>query len=237
MIEALHGNAGLPEDLLPLLHATGREYRAWHLWRWLEENPGAASFDGISASLNAAAGSRPRVLLGYSLGARLALHALTQQPDTWDAAILISAHPGLTDEKERAARLVQDQSWAARFLHEPWSDVIAAWNAQPVLAGEPVSQDHQQQLETSRREVAIGFDAWSLARQPDLRPLLPAVPCPVLWITGEKDMKFTALGEECCALLPCARHFICPDAGHRAHHAGSAFPVLEAFLSAIESRL
>jgi 2-succinyl-6-hydroxy-2,4-cyclohexadiene-1-carboxylate synthase len=219
MLHALHGNAGLPEDLLPLLHALGTPFRAWHLWQWLADHPDGASFAGVAAALNAAsaADSSPRVLLGYSLGARLALHALTQQPAAWDAAVLISAHPGLTTDKERATRLVQDQSWAVRFLREPWDGVMAAWNAQPALAGEAVSPANQRLVETWRREVAIGFDAWSLGRQEDLRSRLLGVTCPVLWITGAKDAKFTALAEECCRLLPRARHCIVPDAGHRVH--------------------
>ncbi len=219
MIHALHGNAGLPEDLLPLLHALRAPFRAWHLWQWLADHPDSASLSGVGSALNAAAAAdtEPRVLFGYSLGARLALHALTQQAAAWDAAILISAHPGLPSQSERAARLVQDQAWAVRFLREPWDVVMAAWNAQPVLAGEAVSAPNQRLVETWRREVAIGFDSWSLGRQEDLRPLLGSVTAPVLWITGANDVKFTALATECCALLPRAEHCIVPDAGHRAH--------------------
>lgn len=233
MIHALHGNAGLPEDLLPLLHASGWEFRAWHLWRWIVENPGDLSFDGFSPALNSAApaDASPRILLGYSLGARLALHALTQPSSAWDAAILISPHPGLTDEKERGARLAHDQAWAVRFLRDPWNQVIAAWNAQPTLAGESVSRANQLLVETWRREVAAASDAWSLARQPDLRPRFPRVKCPVLWITGAKDEKFTALARECCPLLPGAQHVIIPAAGHRAYHDDETQAAMSGFLA------
>ena len=214
MIHALHGNSGLPDDLLPLLHATGRSFRAWHLWQWLAEHQDAASFDGIAAALREAADESPRMLIGYSLGARLALHALTQQPGAWDAAILISAHPGLRNETERAARLAHDEAWAARFRRDPWPEVMRDWNEQPVLAGGAVPP---HSAESWRREVAQGFEVWSLGRQEDLRPLLPRVSCPVLWLTGERDAKFTALAAECCALLPNAEHVIVPGAGHRVH--------------------
>lgn len=220
MIHALHGNAGLPDDLMPLLHAAGQPFQAWHLWRTLTDYPEAATLDGFAVHLNAMASRdtrRPRILLGYSLGARLALHALTQQPQLWDAAILISGHPGLRTAEERAARLVQDQSWAVRFLREPWPDVMAAWNAQPVLAGETVPATDQRLIETWRHEIARASDAWSLARQADLRARLGTVSCPVLWLTGTLDEKFTALAAESCALLKHARHAVIPDAGHRAH--------------------
>lgn len=218
MLHSLHGNAGLPDDLLPLLSVAGREFRAWHLWEWLRENPNAASFDGFAAALNAAAaGERPRVLLGYSLGARLGLYALTQQPQRWDAAILLSGHPGLTNEYEREPRRTVDHAWALRFRSEPWMELMGAWNAQPVLAGAGVPPGQQQLTEPWRSEIAQSFDVWSLARQPDLRPLLPSVGCPVLWITGERDAKFTALAAEASALMPHSQHVIIPGAGHRVH--------------------
>jgi len=217
MLHALHGNAGLPDDLLPLLHATGRDFHTRHLWQWLRENANTASFAGFAAALNAAAGARPRILLGYSLGARLALYTLTQQPHLWDAAILLSVHPGLTNDYEREPRLAVDHAWALRVRHEPWMELMDAWNAQSVLTGAGVSPAQQQAAESWRPEIAQSFDVWSLARQPDLRPLLPAVTCPVLWITGEQDEKFTALAAAAAALTPNGQHVIIPAAGHRVH--------------------
>ncbi len=220
MIHFLHGNAGLPDDLMPLVLAIGQRFHAWHLWHTLADHPEANSFDGFAKLLNDIAAldtHRPRVLLGYSLGARLALHALTQQPQLWDAAILISAHPGLRTDEERAARLRQDHVWSVRFLRDPWPDVMAAWNAQPVLAGETVPANDHRLTETWRRAIAHACDVWSLARQADLRPRLPSVQCPVLWITGARDKKFAALAADACTLLPHASHVIMPESGHRAH--------------------
>ena len=231
MIHALHGNAGLPDDLLPLLRAVGQPFHAWHLWRTLSDHPETASLAGFAAHLNAFAAReahRPRILLGYSLGARLALHALTQQPQLWDAAILLSVHPGLTTAEARAARLPQDQSWAGRFLREPWSDVMTAWNAQAVFrsatfqfrverADRPLDFGKSSDIKSWREQIALGFDVWSLGRQDDLRPLLPSVHCPVLFLTGVRDEKFTALAAGGCALMPHAHHIIIPGAGHRTH--------------------
>ncbi len=231
MIHFLHGNAGLPDDLMPLVLATGQPFHAWHLWRTLTDHPVANSFDGFARFLNDTAVSdthRPRVLLGYSLGARLALHALTNQPQLWDAAILISAHPGLRTDKERAVRLTQDHAWSVSFLRDPWPDVMAEWNAQPVFrsstfqcrverADGALDFGKSSYLESWRREIAHACDVWSLARQADLRPRLPSVQCPVLWITGERDKKFTALAADACTLLPHASHVIMPESGHRVH--------------------
>lgn len=220
MIHALHGNAGLPDDIIPLLSRTGLPFEAWHLWRLVDEWPGAATLSGFATAFQTAVdqrADRPRVLFGYSLGARLALHVLTAFPDKWDAAVLLSAHPGLQNAEDRAARLALDQTWSVRFLREPWREVMAAWNAQPVLAGEAIPPHDQGLLETWRREIALAFNAWSLGRQDDLRPLLPVVKCPVLWLTGAKDEKFTALAAAACPLMPRSTHLVIPDAGHRVH--------------------
>ena len=48
MIHFLHGNAGLPDDLMPLVLATGQSFNAWHLWRTLADHPEANSFDGFA---------------------------------------------------------------------------------------------------------------------------------------------------------------------------------------------
>ena len=54
-------------------------------------------------------------ILGYSLGGRLALHALVARPEQWKAAIVVSAHLGMLDAAERATRVADDARWADRF--------------------------------------------------------------------------------------------------------------------------
>jgi 2-succinyl-6-hydroxy-2,4-cyclohexadiene-1-carboxylate synthase len=221
MLHALHGNAGLPGDLAPWLTEFGWPFECWHLWKFLDEHPDARTLTGFAAAFQRAVDARgesgPRILLGYSLGARLALHVLAAAPAKWDAAILLSPHPGLTTSTEREERVRTDLNWAARFMRDDWSEVMQAWNAQPTLAGESVPQYDQRLVETWRREVALGFQGWSLAEQEDLRPQFPRIPCPVLWLTGLRDRKFTALAGEASPLLPRSEHHAIFGAGHRVH--------------------
>ncbi len=219
MIHALHGMAGRPDDLFPLLQGIGYPHTAWHLWRCLLDWPEARTFEGFAAAMHEAVefSARPRVLLGYSMGARLALQSLVNNSDDWDAAVLISPHPGLTDERERAERIAMDHHWSVRFLYEPWLEVMNAWNAQPVLAGETISEGEQRLVELWRREIADAFHGWSLGLQPDLRGHLGDVRCPVLWVTGERDVKFTGLAKQVVPLLPEAEHVVVAGAGHRVH--------------------
>ncbi len=64
-------------------------------------------------------------LLGYSMGGRLALHALLEDPSPWECAVIVSAHPGLKDAEERRKRLA---AWLSRFQNEPFQTVLRDWN-------------------------------------------------------------------------------------------------------------
>src|SRR3989442_3646550 len=71
-------------------------------------------------------------ILGYSMGARLALRLVAQ----WGAgalagAVLVSA--GITYPEPGRREL--DETWARRFESEPWDSVVEAWNAQTVFGG------------------------------------------------------------------------------------------------------
>lgn len=168
----------------------------------------------------------PALLFGYSMGARLALHALRAEPTRWASAMLVSGHPGLVDPEEKAARIREDESWARRAESDPWPRFLADWEARPVFqTGIPperwnpqlarIWEEDRRDLESRRTNIATSLRAWSLGRQDDFRPFLSECPVPVTWITGALDEKFTRLGIELAAACPCFTHTVVPDAGHR----------------------
>ena len=83
---------------------------------------GEANFalPAIADSLNKLA--QGDVLLGYSMGGRLALHMLSADGAArrWRKAIIISASPGIVSLTERRRRLDNDRRWAERFRMENW---------------------------------------------------------------------------------------------------------------------
>ena len=107
----LHGAVGSATDWKPFAHAMagqGVETRAVDLWRMLECCP--MPLMEFGRVLNAECrglgrkSERQPVLLGYSMGGRLALHALLDENPPWRAAVIVGAHPGLESEGERIAR-------------------------------------------------------------------------------------------------------------------------------------
>jgi 2-succinyl-6-hydroxy-2,4-cyclohexadiene-1-carboxylate synthase len=158
------------------------------------------------------------MLAGYSMGGRLALHALLADASPWQAAVIVSAHPGLESEEERAARRAHDADWAMRALTGDWAAFLADWNSQPVLTGGIPGGDEAaraSRLMLRRREIARSFVDWSLGAQEALWDRLPEIRVPVLWITGAEDEKFTALAARACARMPAASHVVIEGAGHR----------------------
>lgn len=154
----------------------------------------------------------PKILIGYSLGGRIALHALTAYPEHFTKAVIISAHTGLSSEEERKTRIKNDAAWAARFAAESWDSVMADWNAQPVFGG---SEKTRHEKNYDRRHLSHALTSWSLGTQKDLLPSLSGITTEILWITGAHDKKFTAIGDTACEALPNSRHWVCPHAGHR----------------------
>ena len=100
----------------------------------------------------------PPVLVGYSMGGRLALHALLEDSEAWSGAMIVSAHPGLQDEGERILRMAADAEWAGKALTAPWVEFLEQWESQSVLQGTcMVSPADRRHLESRREAVARGF--------------------------------------------------------------------------------
>ncbi len=218
----LHGAVGMASDWRDLAShfaKSGISTRAVDVWRFLGEGPLSLTDFGKSLTDDAGADvfrGTGRALLGYSMGGRLALHALLEKNHPWQAAVIVSAHPGLEDETERATRRSADSSWATRSLTESWPAFLTAWNTQEIFKGgtqrDPAAS---AQLATRRREIAQSFVNWSLGAQEPLWERLAEISIPVLWIAGENDPKFRRLAERAAALMPAGSVAIAPSAGHR----------------------
>lgn len=216
----LHGAVGAASDwrsLAGILAKEGISTRAVDLWRFLECE--SVPMPEFGKRLNADAegevsrGQR-RVLIGYSMGGRLALHALLEG-GPWDAAVIISANPGIRDAQEASSKRSQDTVWATRALTQPWAEFLGDWNSQPILGGAMRDEREDRKLIQRRREIARSFVDWSAGNQQPLWQKLEEIRVPILWIAGENDGKFAAIVTEAASLSERFEAAIAPDAGHR----------------------
>jgi len=144
------------------------------------------------------------MLIGYSMGGRLALQAL--ETERLHRAVIVSAGLNAPDEERRK----RDEEWARRFESEAWGSLMRAWNAQPVFGGHVVERREE---DYDRAELARQLREYSPAVLPP--PRLERIETPILWVAGERDAKYVEIAERAVARLPHAELWICPDAGHR----------------------
>jgi 2-succinyl-6-hydroxy-2,4-cyclohexadiene-1-carboxylate synthase len=144
------------------------------------------------------------VIIGYSMGGRLALQLLERH--RFRKAVIISAGLNAPDP----ARRERDEAWARRFETEDWASLMRDWNAQEVFGGHVVERREE---EFDRAELARQLRENSPAVLPP--PNLEAIDTPILWIAGERDAKYVAIAKQAVARLPHAELWICPHAGHR----------------------
>ena len=248
MLIALHGFLGLPSDWAPYRASIAMPLQARSVWNDLREvlarirqqtgsdlgsihaPTASVAFDvwtemfihWIERSAKANPLYQKPFLLGYSLGGRLAMHALAKRPELFQGAVLVSANPGtLVTAEARDLRYGSDEKWAEFFLKGEWVQTVSSWNQQSVLKSPPGSHPLLTRYEDDFDRVLLSeaLTAWSLARQVDLRPKLTK--SNLLLITGEFDQKFSDLTR---AWLPMTasgasayhvRHEVVANAGHR----------------------
>ncbi|RQM71839.1 2-succinyl-6-hydroxy-2,4-cyclohexadiene-1-carboxylate synthase [Aeromonas jandaei] len=165
------------------------------------------------------------LLVGYSLGGRLALYHASREPAGLLGLLLENCHPGLP-AGERAARIAHDESWAERFEREPLADVLADWYRQGVFADLDEAARARQiarRLGNDGKAVATMLRATSLGQQPDLASWLAQGRLPVTYVSGKRDHKFHQL-----ACLMASQHskinHLELDGGHNLHaHQPEAF--------------
>ena len=218
MIWCLHGFLGSSADWAPFEDAWAKASGTFVRRLDLFEKPLAPETPAQWAAKFVRAVGRVDefpIIAGYSMGGRLALHALVADPRLFRAAIIVSAGLGVEGEEARQERRVGDDRWASRFEMDAWESVVADWNRQPIFDGSP-APSARSETEFDRDALATALRFWSAAVQRPIGDLLPTVTTPVLWIAGERDHRYVEEGRRAAALLPNCTLWIVPGAGHRA---------------------
>jgi 2-succinyl-6-hydroxy-2,4-cyclohexadiene-1-carboxylate synthase len=155
----------------------------------------------LVADAVAAAGAE--VVIGYSLGGRVALGLLAT--DRIRRGVLIGVHPGLTDE-ERPARRDHDARWAELLRGRGIAAFAEAWQRQPLFASqarvapERLAARRDRRLGLDAEQLAHALESLGLAAMPDYR----AHAGRATLVAGADDAKFLdvarALGLPCVAI-------------------------------------
>jgi 2-succinyl-6-hydroxy-2,4-cyclohexadiene-1-carboxylate synthase len=217
----LHGFTGSPESFWGVRERlSSRAMSCPALLGHGEPGPEVDGFEAEVARLARLLPEEPVALVGYSLGARLALGIAVRYPNRVQSAVLISVNPGLRSGAEREARREQDRRWIELLETRGLEAFVSEWERQPLFASQtelPERVRQRRQVERRRHdphELARSLRLTGLAEMPDYWPDLPRLTAAVTLIAGERDEKFRRLASAAAELLPRARVTIAPGASH-----------------------
>lgn len=185
----------------------------------------AAEVDRLAAQIRAAGpvAAGGAHLIGYSLGARLALGLLCRHGALFRGATLIGVNPGLDDAAERAARQAEDEQRAERLESggpEGLDRFLLEWEAQPLFASlRRVPAEARAALAALRRRhtargLALCLRRLGLGVMPSYWSALGRIPQPVRLVVGAEDPKFVHIAARALPRLGRGSLVVVADAGH-----------------------
>ena len=157
------------------------------------------------------------VLIGYSLGGRLALRAALRTPESFAAVVLVGATAGIEEGPLRAARAEADEKLASWIEAMPIEDIVGLWERQPLFA------DQSDALVEAQRPGRLSQDPRSLALllrtagQGVLEPVwheLRDLELPLLAIAGVRDDGYARAAKRIASTAPRGRAAIVEESGH-----------------------
>jgi 2-succinyl-6-hydroxy-2,4-cyclohexadiene-1-carboxylate synthase len=185
-------------------------------------HPWATALEQLDKLIAKETDNQPFILLGYSMGGRIALQYALKFQHRLKGLVLIGATPGIKDDKLRDERKKEDQDLASNLLDEPLEVFLQKWfqkgiiNTQDRIPEPYRSQMHEARKANSKTALAYYLTALGTGSMTPVWEGLPNLKTPTLLITGEEDEKFTNISGEMLTLLPNGRFHKIRGAGHAA---------------------
>jgi 2-succinyl-6-hydroxy-2,4-cyclohexadiene-1-carboxylate synthase len=178
----------------------------------------AGAADAVVVTLDALGLDGP-VLVGYSMGGRVAMTVALRHPSRLRGLVLESASPGLRSAHERAERLAVDRARAEDLMADP-AGFLRDWYRMPLfasLAEEPgrLEATIAERLRGDPAELAQALRGLSVGHQPSYWDYLADLP-PTLALAGALDAAYLEVTRVMGEAAPVTPHVV-PEAGHNIH--------------------
>ncbi|KAL5725660.1 hypothetical protein ACHQM5_008779 [Ranunculus cassubicifolius] len=217
VIVFLHGFLGSSEDWIPMMKACSTFARCisidlpGHGGSMIERHGNNGSCVEPSLQMEIIANMLSKlickttpgnvILVGYSMGARIALYMALRCGNQIDGAVVISGSPGLQDARARRKRISQDDARAQSlkahgldFFLDRWysGELWRSLRAHPKF--KQIISSRAQHRDVEALANALSF--YSIGRQQSLWDELKVNRKPLLFIYGEKDKKFKEINQK-----------------------------------------
>jgi 2-succinyl-6-hydroxy-2,4-cyclohexadiene-1-carboxylate synthase len=231
-IVVLHGFSGSTETMAPLTDQLVDRHRVLSLdlvGHGFSEKPTDVdrySMDvavGQVTGLIADRGEGPVHLIGYSMGGRVALAAALAAPERVRSLTVIGGTPGISDPAARRARIAADEALADRIEENGVEWFADHWMEQPFfitqrrLGAGHLATAREQRLTNAPHALANSLRGMGTGAQPSLWHRLTDLAMPLMYLVGEDDTKFRAVGEQVVAAVHEGLLAVVPGAGHAVH--------------------
>lgn len=217
MTVLLHGFWGQPQDWNSVLGkiSLGQEVLVPDLY---EDGPLSPKHDltawtkNFLSWLDHHAGREPLRIVGYSMGARLALNAIIANPGRFAGALLMSG-AAFIGKEDLQARAVWEELWRERFESQPWRELETAWQEQSVFTHSDTSaRRHSEKL---REVLPLSLTNWSVTKHPFDKEHVRRLGPSVQWAFGALDQKYLEMAKTLQDLPVQGQITIIPNSGHR----------------------
>lgn len=164
-------------------------------------------------------------LLGYSLGARVALHVATGTELALHRCVLLGGTAGIEDPAARLARRWSDEAAAERL--EVSGDVagfVDEWLRRPMFARLSATGDasRTERLRNGAAGLASSLRLCGAGAQEPLWTRLSTLEVPLLALAGSDDTRFALLALRMARAVPHGVASLVPGGGHALHLAQPA---------------
>ena len=186
------------------------------------DDPWASTLDNLHSFIQEQVGDRKCILIGYSMGGRIALQYALKLQDRLNGLVLVGATPGIEDSQNRLKRLADHNERSTKLITQPIGSFLKEWLNQPVLKSqETIPEPYQTNMLEARhsmrpKSLAYYLEALGTGSMPSAWECLVKIKLPTLLITGEEDLKFAAIAEKMQRLISDCDHNVIKQAGHAA---------------------
>lgn len=174
MIHLFHGFLGSPEEFLFL---QGKDVVSHDLYL-MDTLPAVSEKD---------------ILIGYSMGGRVALEAASRVQFNIKKLILINSHPGLQSEEEREQRKGFESKVMNLLSTLSKEEFLKEWNSYPIFKEDAPIKNLSNERYRGSKDL---FEKNLLSKQKNYLPELIQNKDKVLYILGLKDEKYVDMAQE-----------------------------------------